>query len=83
MIRSTKPRASGSSVRRMVLPRLIAKWREHAKETGRDLGAAIDCASRTRLGTEARILERCARQLEKALARQNPKLSDRSPEARS
>lgn len=42
-----------------------------AKETARDLGAAMDCESRARLATEARILERCARQLEQGLAEQD------------
>ena len=50
---------------------LIAKWRQQAKESMHDLGAAIDCASRTRLATEARILERCARQLEQEMSRHN------------
>lgn len=57
----------------LVVPRLLAKWREHAKEAARDLDGAIDLATRTRLATEARILERCARQLEQGLARQNEK----------
>jgi hypothetical protein len=51
---------------------LIKKWREHAKEAAQDLGAAIDSASRTRLQTEARILNRCARQLEQKLAHYKP-----------
>jgi len=46
---------------------LIDKWRMYAQEASRDLGAAIDYESRTRLVTEARILERCARQLEKLI----------------
>ncbi len=61
--------------------RLIAKWREHAKDAGRDLGAAIDCESRARLATEARILERCARQLEQGLARHDDQAQAQPPSA--
>lgn len=67
----------------MCLPRLIARWREHAKMARRDLGTAIDCASRTRLATEARILERCARQLQKAHAEVMRRLTDELSKARA
>lgn len=57
----------------LLLPLLITKWRKHAKEAARDLGVAIGCASRTRLATESRILERCARQLEQQLQKRTAK----------
>ncbi len=43
---------------------LVAKWRKQAEEAKRDLGAETSYVTRARLATEARILKRCARQLE-------------------
>lgn len=73
-LQKTSEEAVASS--ELVVPRLIAKWRQQAKEARRDSFCGIDSAS-TRLATEARILERCARQLEQRMAWHNDQVSDR------
>jgi len=43
-----------------------------ADEALRDLAASMDCESRTQLRTEARILKRCADQLERVACPSKP-----------
>jgi hypothetical protein len=52
---------------------LTAKWRRHADEVLRDMNAEIMfCDQRTQLRTEARILKRCADQLERVACLSKP-----------
>jgi len=68
---SNKPKDSAGSLERVVLPRLIAEWRHKAEMAANELGSAIDAASRAQLQHEELMYKVCARQLEKAIKRQN------------
>jgi hypothetical protein len=51
---------------------LAARWRRNADEALRCLSASMDCESRMQLRTEAKILKRCADQLERVACPSKP-----------